>query len=228
MTQLTSAHLTKSLTMAAGACLFALFAGTSAARAQQTGFAQPPIPQPAVEDPAEPPSPEDQIRRELEKLKTLEMSQRRAKARELISKYPDSRASHLVRQYLEEMDLYDEAAQAQREVANRRKVVIREYWRQQIAAQLAHVPNYRVLPLVRITNITDQAVLYQIRGYGMDWTRPRFLEPGKTDEVNYPVEYRRITSEGLVQYSLTPGTDYVFRQEAPEELPKLFEASTAK
>lgn len=167
---------------------------------------------------------EQTIREELRKLRTLEITQRRAMARALISKYPNTEAGRLVERYLHEMELYDQAAQAQREVADARGAVVREFWRQYYTAELSSIPNYRTLPLVRITNQTNAAVLYQLRGYGMDWTRPRFLEAGQTDEVNYAVEYRRITSEGTELYSLQPGSHYVFQQSSPDGLPHLFQA----
>ncbi|QDU44370.1 hypothetical protein Mal52_28510 [Symmachiella dynata] len=171
---------------------------------------------------------EEEIRRELDKWNDLEITQRKDKARQLIAKYPNTRTARLVQRYLEELELYDEAAQAQRDIAAARAARVREYWRQRVAAELSTVPNYQTLPLVRLTNKADQAVLFQLRGYGMGWTRPRLLLAGASETVNYPVEYRRITTAGTTTYLLQPGNEFVFRQSKPDEMPRLYEAAAAQ
>ncbi len=169
-----------------------------------------------------------EIRRELDKWNDLEITQRKDKARQLIAKYPNTRTARLIQRYLEELELYDQAAQAERDVAAARAAREREYWRQRIPAELSMVPNYQTLPLVRLTNKADQAVLFQLRGYGMDWTRPRLLLSGASETVNYPVEFRRITSAGTTIYMLQPGNEFVFRQSNPDEMPQLYEAAAAQ
>jgi len=171
---------------------------------------------------------EEEIRRELDKWNDLEITQRKDKARQLIAKYPNTRTARVVQRYLEQLELYDQTAQAERDVAAARASRVREYWRQRIAAELSMVPNYQTLPLVRLTNNADQAVLFQLRGYGMGWTRPRFLMAGATETVNYPVEYRRITTAGTTTYMLQSGKEFVFRQSKPDEMPRLYEAAAAQ
>ncbi len=167
------------------------------------------------------PEAEKKMREELEKLKGMEITLRKARARQLIKKYHKTETAKLVQRFLRELELYDEAAAEERAKAEVRAARVREYWRKKIDDSLTG-PLYRDLPVVRITNDGDQAALYQLRGYGMHWTRPRFLDPGEVDEINYPVTYRRITTEGVVVYSLETGRQYVFRQSEPGAMPQLY------
>ena len=154
----------------------------------------------------------------LEKINTLVLPQQKQWAVELIEKDPDSEEAKLARRLLAEYKRYDELQaeqQREREAATR---AIREYWEARQCTVLQ--PTQRPLT---ITNLTEEPVLYQIRGPGMAWAGPHRLRGGDSHKFHYPVVYRRVTQTGIVQYSLSVGSRCVFRVPKAADATRLFE-----
>jgi len=206
-------------------CLGLVLVASSSLMAQENEADTDPVDVDSIENSLLEPFPEEdlesRIASELARLKRLQIPQRKAKALEIIEKYPDSRAAKIVRRFLKELEMYEQATVAERKTAEARKAIVREYWRTRSVAGW-YGPNEIQLPVVRIINEADQAALFQFRAYGMEWSRPLFLDAGATKEFNYPIVLRRLTEEGEVVYSLSTNQNYVFRQSELDASPRLY------
>ena len=81
-----------------------------------------------------------------------------------------------------------------------------------------------VVPTTRITNSTNVAVTYQVKGPYGTWGGPYVLTPGKTHsfQVAYPLTYRRITGTTSELYTLPVGSTSEFRTAEGGGAPALF------
>ena len=170
-------------------------------------------------DPAEAPPPltDAQASEMIERIRNLILPQQKEAAQELIRKYPNSRIAKIAQDLLDEYMLYDnlEAQSRQNQIA--RDTMIREFWRHY------YPPYEKVVPVqTQIVNRSDRSVLYQLKGPEMEWAGPFRLAIGETHTVNYPVLFRRVTADGIMEYTLPQGIQCVFKNAAETEQPKLY------
>lgn len=175
-----------------------------------------PIPQAAGS--LTPPIDEATARRILAEWRLLVLPQQKKRALELIRQYPNTRLAEIARQFLAEYELYDAAQALDRRLEKAHSLRIRAFWDARRPVHRPFVP-----PQIRITNRSDEAVLYQVKTYETDWLGPYLLPPGEMDTFNSCLLYRRLTREGTQLHSLWPGSDYVFVKLAPDAPPRLFE-----
>ena len=81
-------------------------------------------------------------------------------------------------------------------------------------------------PGVKLTNSSDENMVYETKGPFSDWGGPYTLEPGKSHDfpIAYPLIYRRKVDEEFVVYSLAPGSHSEFRTPRTGGPPRLFKA----
>jgi len=152
----------------------------------------------------------------VDRLQNLVLSQQRLLARELIDEYSETRSAKVARELLDELELYDAENVARRQRELERTAWIRNFW----DARRAPAPELPDLA-VTITNGSDEAAIFQIRGPSMDWSRPMILAVGETNILKYPARFRRFTKQGTVRYSLELGQRYVFLKDSEDEIPRL-------
>ena len=165
------------------------------------------------------PTGEDEFQKKIEEVRTLVLALQKRWAREFIKMNPDSPDAKIAQELLDEYQLYGTQAELERQKENSRTQMVKQYWGNR------RLP-FRVADAnpIRITNLTDVPVLYQIKGPSMDWSGPYRLREGQTHQFEYPMLYQRITQEGLSVYSLSLGSRYVFRRPTSGGLPRLFSA----
>ena len=162
-------------------------------------------------------SDEDEFQKEIERVRTLVLPLQKRWAREFIKKNPDSPNAKIAQELLDEYNFYDTQAELERQKEKNRTQIVKQCW-----------DNRRLPPgmpdanPIRITNLTDVPVLYQIKGPSSNWSGPYRLRERQTHQFKYPMLYRRITQEGLSVYSLSLGGRYVFRRPTSGGLPRLF------
>lgn len=168
----------------------------------------------------------------IERIRRVVLPQQKIIARELIRKYPNSELAKLAQNLLDEYKLYDELAAAEQQKDETRLQNIRDYWDEAWSkrrqhfwdAQRSTVRLAKPNPLA-ITNLTDEPVLYQVKGPAMDWSGPYRLRANESHRFNYPVIFRRATKQGLSKYSLSVGKRYIFRRPAKGGSTRLFQAA---
>jgi len=177
------------------------------------------------EDPAE-------AREMIEHIRRVVLPQQKKIARELIRKYPNSELAKLAQELLDEYKLYDELAAAEQQKDESRLQKIRDYWdeaRNKKRREYGDAQRPATRPtkphLLQITNLTDEPVLYQVKGPAMDWSGPFRLRADESHRFHSSVIFRRVTKMGLSQYSLSAGQHYVFRRLPQESSPRLFQAA---
>ena len=169
-----------------------------------------------TETPKQTDTPED-VQQVIDKIRQVILPQQKQLARELIRKYPNSDLARLAQKLLDEYKLYDELTAAQRQRDDARTKRIRGYWDARRPVLCVAEPNP-----VQITNLTDQPVLYQVKGPSMGWAGPLRLRAGESHQYNYSVAFRRVTEGGQEHYSLAVGNHYVFRRPANGGPSRLF------
>ncbi len=162
--------------------------------------AQEPMP-PAAQNPDD----EQQAQRMIADIRILVLPQQKERAREMIKQFPNTRLAKLAQKLLDEHKLYDAMAAAEIEQKRLHTQWVREYWTAQYPEGLAPMP-----APTRLTNSTSEALLYQVRGSGMEWSSPHMLRIGDTHVFRYPLILRRITNEGVVEQDLNVGVQYRF------------------
>ena len=160
---------------------------------------------------------QEQTNETLERIRTLILPQQKQWARNLIRQQPDTPLAKLAQQLLDEYKMYDAAREAEQRKADARTKQVREFWK----ARYRPAPKSETKPL-RITNQSDEPVLFQVKGPSMAWSNPQRLRSGETQKFHYPVIYRRFTKAGTSTYSLSVGTLYVFKRSQKQGVPKLF------
>ena len=148
---------------------------------------------------------EQQALEMVEKLRYLVRSQQKAQLKKLIEQHPNTRLATIAREILAELALYDAIADQEFVAKEAEKAVIRAYW----DARRRAAPVVPYNPIV-ITNRSDETQLYQVKWRGVEWLGPYHIAPGQSHEFTDPLVFRRVTREGAVEYSLTPGQKYVF------------------
>jgi len=161
---------------------------------------------------------EQEAREMISNIRSLVLPQQKERAQEMIDKYPNTRVAKLAEQLLEEFRLYDALAAAESARIEARTASVREYWTSRYPGG-----SFEGEP-TRITNLSGEPALYQVRGPSMDWSGPHVLRVGETHLLKYAAEYRRITLEGTEEYALRVGGNYVFRQPDGGGGPRLFTA----
>jgi hypothetical protein len=80
---------------------------------------------------------------------------------------------------------------------------------------------------VRISNNSDQDLIYQVQGPHSGWSSPYTLAPDRSHEfdVAYPIRYRHETKTGTELYTLPAGSHSEFRTPSRGGPPQLFKAS---
>jgi hypothetical protein len=80
---------------------------------------------------------------------------------------------------------------------------------------------------VRISNGSDQDLVYQVQGPHSGWSSPYALAPGRSHEfdVAYPIRYRHETNTGTELYTLPAGSHSEFRTPVRGGPPRLLRAS---
>lgn len=160
----------------------------------------------------------DEVRAEaiVQEIRTLVLPQQIATARRVIQLYPNTHLAKVARELLEEYKLYqiesDAILQKDRETGE----YLRRFW-----ATRRTKPVNDFTPL-RITNLSDETVMYQMKGQVTMWSGPYRLRPGETHLFNQSIQYRRITRDGLAEHSLTLGQSYGFLNSADGKLPQLY------
>ena len=162
-------------------------------------------------------SDEDEFQKEIERVRTLVLPLQKRWAREFIKKNPDSPDAKIAQELLDEYKFYDTQAELERQKEKNRTQKVKQYWDNRRLPR--RMPDANP---IRITNLTDVPVLYQIKGPSMNWSGPYRLREGQTHQFEYPMLYQRITQEGLSVYSLSLGSRYVFRRPTSGGLPRLF------
>ena len=81
-------------------------------------------------------------------------------------------------------------------------------------------------PGVKLTNSSQENLVYETKGPFSGWGGPYTLEPGKSHEypIAYPLIYRRRVDGQYVQYALAPGSYSEFRTPQTGGAPRLFKA----
>lgn len=81
-------------------------------------------------------------------------------------------------------------------------------------------------PGVKLTNSSQENLVYETKGPFSGWGGPFTLEPGDSHEypIAYPLIYRRRVDGQLVQYALAPGSHSEFRVPQTGGSPRLFKA----
>jgi predicted esterase len=81
-------------------------------------------------------------------------------------------------------------------------------------------------PGVKLTNSSEENLVYETKGPFSGWGGPFTLEPGKSHEypIAYPLIYRRRIDGQYVQYALAPGSHSEFRTPQAGGAPRLFKA----
>lgn len=83
-------------------------------------------------------------------------------------------------------------------------------------------------PGIRITNLSNESVVYETKGPYSDWSQPYTLKAGDYDsyDIAYPMLFRRTTAEGRVEYFTLPaGSHSEFRApQAGSKTAQLFQA----
>ena len=81
-------------------------------------------------------------------------------------------------------------------------------------------------PGVKLTNSSQENLVYETKGPFSGWGGPYTLEPGKSHDypIAYPLIYRRRIDGQYVQYALAPGSHSEFRKPQAGGDPRLFKA----
>jgi predicted esterase len=81
-------------------------------------------------------------------------------------------------------------------------------------------------PGVKLTNSSQENLIYETKGPFSGWGGPYTLEPGQSHEypIAYPLIYRRRIDGQYVQYALAPGSHSEFRTPQSGGAPRLFKA----
>ena len=81
-------------------------------------------------------------------------------------------------------------------------------------------------PGVKLTNSSQENLVYETKGPFSGWGGPFTLEPGKSHDypIAYPLIYRRRIDGQYVQYALAPGSHSEFRTPQAGGAPRLFKA----
>lgn len=81
-------------------------------------------------------------------------------------------------------------------------------------------------PGVKLTNSSQENLVYETKGPFSGWGGPYTLEPGKSHDypIAYPLIYRRRIDGQYVQYALAPGSHSEFRKPQAGGPPRLFKA----
>ena len=81
-------------------------------------------------------------------------------------------------------------------------------------------------PGVKLTNSSDENLVYETKGPFSGWGGPYTLEPGKSHDypIAYPLIYRRRIDGEYVEYALAPGSHSEFRKPQAGGAPRLFKA----
>lgn len=165
---------------------------------------------------------QDETRAEaiVQDIRTLVLPQQIARARKVIKDYPNTHLAKIARQLLDEHSLYAREAQitAQRDQAITR--IVKNHWANRPA------PSKPEFTPLRITNLSDDTVMYQMKGQVTMWSGPYRLRSGETHVFNQPIQYRRITSEGYVEHTLSLGVSYGFINPPTGGLPQLYKLNT--
>lgn len=162
---------------------------------------------------------EEAARRMVQEIRSLVLPQQKEMAEEMIRKYPNTRLSKIAEQLLEEYRMYDALMEADQAKVEAETAAVRAFWKTVYPGGL----NLEGMP-TRITNLTDEPVLYQIHGPETAWSGPHNLRVNESHILKYPATFRRVTKDGAVEYSLRVGKHYVFRRLTPDAVPQLFEA----
>ena len=148
---------------------------------------------------------DEQVIRELERVRSLVLPQQEAWARNLIRSAPNTPGAKLAQQLLDEYDRFHKIESAENEQELRWRSTVREYWR----AQRPPRPDYEP-PVVCVVNRTDQPVLYEVKGPSLGWAGPHRLRPGQSHQFKYPIVLRYMIGEEVTTRSLPLGTNHVF------------------
>ncbi|NOX55439.1 MAG: hypothetical protein GXP27_13580 [Planctomycetes bacterium] len=149
----------------------------------------------------------EEVERELERIRTLVLPQQKAWARRLIRQRPETPMAKAAQQLLEEYRLLDQLRERERREAEAHRRAVRAYWR---AKQVPPLTVSR--QFVRLTNRSDRAVLYEIKGPSMAWAGPYRLRKGQTHQFVYPAAVRFLVGDQVIEASVTPGAEYVFHE----------------
>jgi len=166
-------------------------------------FAQ--TPRPTLPQPAAGMTEEQQAAEMVEKLRYLVRSQQKMAVKKLIEQYPNTHLAKMGKELLAELVRYDELAEQEYAANEAEKAVIRAYWDARRPAAPV-VPNIALV----ITNRSDETQLYQVKWRGVEWLGPYHMAPGQSHEFTDELVFRRVTRDGVVEYSLTPGQKYSF------------------
>lgn len=84
-------------------------------------------------------------------------------------------------------------------------------------------------PGIRITNISNEAVVYETKGPYSDWSQPYTLKPGDYDfyDIAYPVLFRRTVGGQVEYFTLPVGSHSEFRPPTTGGRVQLFQAKEA-
>ncbi|MCH8042499.1 MAG: hypothetical protein IID44_02160 [Planctomycetes bacterium] len=83
-------------------------------------------------------------------------------------------------------------------------------------------------PGIKLTNLSDQDLIYETQGPGSVWGGPHTLKPGKSHkyDVAQPILYRRRTSTAAELYTLPVGSHSIFHRPTAGGPPQLFQADS--